>query len=86
MRVRLPSVYAPRAQRLPFQQLAHDVRCTVFRAHIVADQNAGILERSSRTRLLLEAVQTILIPGNNPQGGLLLETVSSFVNLGEFLS
>jgi hypothetical protein len=53
-----------RAQRLPFQQLAHEIRRAVVNTHVVNGEDVGVVQLAGRARFLLEAVHA---PGVGPQ-------------------
>jgi len=49
------------AQRLPFQQLGDQVRLAVVGPDVVQREDAGVVQRRDRPRLLLEASQSLRV-------------------------
>jgi hypothetical protein len=52
----------PLLQRLPVEQLEHDVGRPALRAHVVDGQDIGVAQRGDGARLLLETVLAIGLP------------------------
>jgi hypothetical protein len=53
----------PLLQRLPVEQLEHDVRRPVLRAHVMDGQDVGVAQRGDGPGLLLETALTVGLPG-----------------------
>ncbi len=52
----------PLMQRLPVEQLEHDVRRPALRAHVIDGQDVGVAQRGDGPRLLLETALTVGLP------------------------
>ena len=51
--------FDPLPQRVPIEQLRHDVRSTFMRANVVDGQDVGMVERRRGARLLLEPREAV---------------------------